>query len=165
MGTSLEKHGDSVTEIGGSHGGAVKTEDLSPFLVPGSTGACPSSAVHSSGLSTMARLCFLGACRIGILIFASLLHDGCAALGLWEAQLRDHYKEYIDPAGLAEKTVTPSRKELREIQRQIATALAKQELSVVKAQLFMLDGLASELAAKAQRSRPVLVEATNTGHK
>jgi tetratricopeptide (TPR) repeat protein len=84
--------------------------------------------------------------------------DAGAALGLWETQLRKYYAEqessyYV--TSRVEEATKVARQELRDIQKRTADGLAKQDLAVVKAQLFLLDGLASELAAKAGRSRPV----------
>ena len=86
--------------------------------------------------------------------------EASAAFGSWEAQLRkyhaDHnilHDEKVTP--LVAEAVATTRKELRDIQSRCATVLAKGALPEAKAQLFLLDGLASELAAKAGLTRPI----------
>jgi tetratricopeptide (TPR) repeat protein len=86
--------------------------------------------------------------------------EASAAFGSWEAQLRRYHAsqnllqdEKVTP--LVAQAVASTRKELRDIQNQCATALVKGTLPEAKAQLFLLDGLASELAAKAGLTRPI----------
>lgn len=92
-------------------------------------------------------------------LLGEINREASAALGLWENQLRTFYQRSesfaSNVAVSVDRAISSTRQELREAQRQCANALSKNDLSSLRAGLFLLDGLASELAGKLGKARPL----------
>ena len=91
-------------------------------------------------------------------LLGEINREASTALGLWEFQIRSFYERTEFTHSINSRvvnTVTPTRDELREIQKRCADALAKNNFSDLKAELFLLDGLASELVGKLGETRPL----------
>jgi len=91
-------------------------------------------------------------------LLGQINREASAALGLWENQLRAFYQRSSSEHSVTirvSEAIKLTRQELREIQKQAADALTKSDLSRLKSSLFLLDGVASELAGKVGKTRPL----------
>ena len=104
------------------------------------------------------------------ILLGRINRESSAALGAWEQGLRSYY-EHADPdnAGytnarkmrlkatqFTNEAVSSTKKELRNLQQRASKALVNDRMKELKGVLFLIDGLASELAGRLGKDRPIL---------